>query len=128
MSRAVVFALLVGLAGLGAGCHTGSSSPEVRVLGVHQAPASHVFVQVSNPAQRPMRLEKLQYVFASSSGTTISEGEMPLSREIPAGAVTVLDIPLDGDASETLTLTGKLTAELDQMVRTFRLNAQIQPH
>src|SRR3982750_4023620 len=103
MLRAVFIASLVALA---AGCHTGASSPEVRVLGVHQAPASLVFVQVSNPAQRPMRLEKLQYVFASSSGTTISEGEMPLSREIPAGAVTVLDIPLDGDSSETLTLTG----------------------
>src|SRR4051812_18767420 len=123
MLRSALFASLVALAA----CHTGAS-PEVRVLGVHQAPASHVFVQVTNPAQRPMHLEKLEYVFASSSGTTISEGEMPLSREIPAGAVTVLDIPLDGDASETLTLTGKLTAELDQMVRTFRLNAQIQPH
>ena len=39
-----------------------STSPQVRVLGVHQAPASHVFVQVTNPAQRPLRLQKLEYV------------------------------------------------------------------
>jgi hypothetical protein len=117
---------LIALA-LASGCHS-ATSPEMRVLGVHQAQASHVFVQVTNPAERPMRLEKLEYVFASSTGTTISEGELPLEREIPAGAVAVLEIPLDTESSETLTMTGKLTAELDQIVRTFRLNAQIQPH
>jgi hypothetical protein len=41
----------------------------------------------------------------------------------------VLEVPLDAEtSSETVTLRGKLTGELDQMVRTFKLNAQIQPH
>lgn len=105
-----------------------STSPQVRVLGVHQAPASHVFVQVTNPAQRPMRLQKLEYVFASSKGATVAEGELPLQREIPAGAVAVLEVPLDAESSETLQLRGRLTAELDQIVRTFKVTGEIQPH
>jgi hypothetical protein len=110
------------------GCHSGKS-PELRVLGVHDAPQSHVFVQVTNPARRPMKLTKLQYVFASaSSGATLSEGEMRLYREIPAGAAAVVEVPLDAEANDTLMLRGTLTAELDQVVRSFKLNAQIQPH
>ena len=110
------------------GCHTGKS-PELRVLGVQDAPSSHVFVQVTNPARRPMRLTKLEYVFASArSGATVSEGEMELYREIPAGAVAVVEVPLDAEATDTLTLHGTITAELDQIVRSFKLNAQIQPH
>lgn len=124
MSRlAVALALALGVAG----CQS-AASPQVRVLGVHQAPGSHVFVQVTNPAQRPMRLQRLEYVFASSKGTTVAEGELPLSREIPAGAVAVVDIPLDTESSETLQLRGRLTAELDQIVRTFKVTGEIQPH
>jgi len=120
---AVCFALA-----LATGCHAGKS-PELRVLGVHDAPQSHVFVQVTNPARRPMRLTKLEYVFASaSSGATVAEGTMPLYREIPAGAVAVVEVPLDAEANDTLTLHGTLTAEQDEMVRSFQLNAQIQPH
>lgn len=128
--------LLLGLSVLVAvatACHP-NKTPELRVLGVHDAPASHVFVQVTNPAKRPMRLTKLEYTFASaSSGTTVARGEVSLEREIPAGAVAVLEVPLDRDAmsaeegDELLTLRGRLTAELDQMVRTFRLAADIQP-
>jgi len=99
------------------------------VLGVHEAPESHVFVQITNPAPRPLRLTKLDYVFASSKGTTVAEGELPLQREVPPGAVAVLEVPLDADsASEPLQLRGRLTAELDQIVRTFKVSAQIRPH
>jgi len=115
--------------GLATGCHHARTSPELRVLGVHPSSSSHVFVQVTNPARRPLHLTKLEYVFASSKGTTLAEGEMPIERDIPAGAVAVLEVPLDASTStETVTLRGKLTGELDQMVRTFKLNAQIQPH
>lgn len=113
--------------GLTAGCHHAQTSPELRVLGVRQVPESHVFVQVTNPAQRPLHLTKLEYVFASSKGTTIAEGEMPIERDIPGGAVAVLEVPLDGETTEPLTLRGKLTGELDQIERTFRLNAQVTP-
>ena len=110
------------------GCHSGKT-PELRVLGVHDAPSSHVFVQVTNPARRPMKLTKLEYVFASaSSGATVSEGEMALYREIPAGAAAVVEVPLDAESTDTLMLRGTITAELDQVVRNFKLRAQIQPH
>ena len=108
---------------------SGARTPEVRVLGVRPAAASQVLVQVTNPASRPMRLTKLEFVFASAaSGHAVSSGEMPLWREIPAGAAAVVEVPLDADASEPLTLRGEVTAELDQIVRTFPVSAEIQPH
>ena len=109
------------------GCHAGKS-PELRVLGVHEAPESHVFVQVRNPASRPMRLTRLEYTFASAKGTTVSEGDLRLQRDIPAGAVVVLEVPFESESTEPLTLEGKVTAELDEYVRTFTVAAQIQPH
>jgi hypothetical protein len=112
-----------------AGCHS-ARSPELRVLGMNDDTIdSHVFVQVTNPAARPMRLTRLEYTFASAaSGTTVAAGELALAREVPAGAAVIVDIPLDADAKETLTLQGKLTAELDDLVRSFKVSAQIQPH
>jgi hypothetical protein len=115
------------LLALATGCHPGKS-PELRVLGVHDAAASHVFVQVKNPAaNRPLHLTRLEYTFASAKGTTVSEGEVPLERDVPAGAVVVLEVPLDAESSETLRLEGKVTAEQDEYVRTFHVAAQIQP-
>lgn len=99
------------------------------MLGVHEARESQVFVQVTNPAPRPMKLTKLSYVFASTSdGATISQGELALHREIPAGAAAVVEVPLEGEADRPLMLRGTLTAELDQVVRNFELSAQIEPH
>ena len=99
--------------------------PEVRVLGVHEARRHEVvFVQVTNPASRPMRLTKLEYTFASQ-GTTISRGALPLSRDVPAGSAVVVEVPLDLAVEGPMTLRGKLTAELDQIVRTFTVSAQV---
>jgi hypothetical protein len=126
----LLFALALVIA-VAPGCHTGKT-PELRVLGARDASASHVFVQVTNPASRPMRLTRLEYRFASASrGTLVAQGEVPLEREIPAGAAVVVEVPLEldpGQGSEALTLRGKVTAELDQIVRTFRLAADIHPH
>jgi hypothetical protein len=124
------FALLVLLAT--AAC-TGARSPELRVIGVHDAPRQGevVFVQVTNPAPRPMRLTKLEYRFAAGSAT-VSQGEVELDRDVPANAAIVVEVPLDlvpeKDAKDgPLTLTGKLTAELDQIVRTFKVSANVDP-
>ena len=104
------------------------TSPQLRVLGVHDAPAREVvFVQVTNPAASPMRLTKLEYTFAAA-GTTLSTGEVPLEREIPAGSAVVVEVPLDTDSRRPMLLKGTLVAELDQMVREFQISAQIQPH
>lgn len=121
-----MYRLLVCLALL-AGCHA-ARPPELRVLGLHDSPSNEVvFVQVTNPASKPMRLTKLEYTFAAE-GATVSTGELPLEREVPAGAAVVVEVPLDAEAHKPLTLTGKLVAELDQMVREFQISAQIQPH
>ncbi len=115
------------LCAVAAGCHAGKT-PQLRVLGVQEA-SSHVFVQVRNPASRPMRLTRLEYTFASAKGTTVSEGDMVLTREIPAGSTVVVEVPFDSESREPLTLEGRVTAEVDdQYVRTFTVEAQIHPH
>jgi hypothetical protein len=127
MARSVLFVVFVlGAVGLGAGCHPGGS-PELRVLGVQQEPRHDVvFVQVTNPANHTMRLTKLQYTFAAA-GETLSEGEVPLAREVPAGAAVVVEIPLDTPSEKTMTMSGKLTAELNEIVQIFSVSAQIAP-
>jgi LEA14-like dessication related protein len=110
-----------------AACHDGKT-PGLRVLGVHETSRREVvFVQVTNPASRPMRLTKLEYTFAAA-GATVSEGEVDLERDVPAGAMVVVEVPLDADSTKPMTLRGKLTAELDEIERIFPVNAQIQPH
>ena len=111
---------------LAVGCHA-QRPPELRVLGArHEV----VFVQVTNPASHPMRLDKLDYRFEADS-RTVAEGELPLdAREVPPGAAIVVEVPLDAPDGETkpMKLTGQLTAELDAIERTFQVSAQIQPH
>lgn len=108
------------------GCAS-TRSPELRVLGVHEEPRHEVvFVQVTNPANRPMRLTKLEYRFAAG-GATISEGELALAREVPAGEAVVVEVPMNVAYDAPLTLRGKLTAVTDQIVRIFNVSAELQP-
>jgi LEA14-like dessication related protein len=129
MARSLLVALFIlpGLAGLaGAGCHSGKS-PELRVLGVHEEPRHDVvFVQVTNPANHPMRLTRLEYTFAAD-GAKLSEGSLALAREVPAGAAVVVEIPLESPSEKPMTMSGKLTAELNQIVQIFSVSAKIQP-
>lgn len=121
----LVFFLALGL-GLAAGCH-GGRSPELRVLGVHEEPRHEVvFMQVTNPARHAMRLTKLEYTFAAD-GTTLSEGEVSLAREVPAGAAVVVEIPLASPSEKLMIMSGKLTAELNKIVQIFSVSAQIEP-
>jgi hypothetical protein len=118
----IVFSLWV-LAFGAIGCHAGG--PELHVLGVHEEPRHDVvFVQVTNPASHPMRLTKLEFTFAAA-GATLSAGEVPLSRDIPAGSAVVVEIPLDSPSEKPMTLSGKLTAELNQIVQIFSVSAEI---
>jgi len=123
-------ALSIGCAlavGFGAGCKT-AESPSLRVLGVHDTPRREVvFVQVTNPRSHPMRLTKLEYAFASQ-GATVSTGEMSLSRDVPANSTVVVEIPLDVDSQGGLTLQGKLTTVIDEIVKSFAVSAQISEH
>lgn len=123
MVRSFAFAIACALALVGCA----SQGPEVRVLGVHEARRHEVvFVQVTNPASRAMRLTKLEYTFAAQ-GTTVSTGALPLSREVPAGAAVVVEVPIDMLVDGPMTLRGKLTAELDQIIRTFTVSAMVSP-
>src|SRR6266513_4504962 len=108
---------------LATGCHPGKG-PEVRVLGRrHEV----VFVQVTNPAAHAMRLSKLDYTFLADN-QTISTGELTLDeREVPAGAAVVVEVPLDIEPTRPMTLTGTLTAELDEIMHSFAVQAQISP-
>jgi len=109
-----------------AGCHAGKS-PELRVVGVQeQLRHDVVFMQVTNPAKHAMRLTKLEYTFAAD-GATVSEGEVSLAREVPAGSAVVVEIPLEAPSEKPMTMSGKLTAELNQIVQIFSVSAQIQP-
>ena len=130
MGRRLRFAFFVAIAlgtlGLGTGCH-GAKAPELRVVGVHAEPRHDVvFMQVTNPARHAMRLTKLEYTFAAD-GATVSEGEVSLAREVPAGAAVVVEIPLDTPSEKPMTMSGKLTAELNQIVEIFSVSAQVQP-
>jgi hypothetical protein len=128
MARSLLVALVTSLilAVAFAGCAT-TRSPELRVLGVHEAPRHEVvFVQVTNPANRPMQLTKLEYRFAAGS-ETISQGALDLARDVPAGEAIVVEIPMDVAPREPLTLRGKLTAVTDQIVRIFNVSAEVQP-
>ena len=126
MSRlAAALALVVGIAVTGC---PAAQTPSVRVLGVNETSRHEVvFVQVTNPASKPMRLTRLDYVFASQ-GHTFSEGAVPLARELPANSAVVVEVPLIGDAplGETITLKGKLTATVDQIVKSFSVSAKIE--
>lgn len=112
-------------------CQSAGSNPQLRVLGVHDQIATQqqqvVFVQVTNPANHPLKLTKLEYTFAAD-GATVSTGEVPLERDVPAGAAVVVEVPLDSSSDKPMTLQGTLTTELDQVERTFPVQAQIAPH
>lgn len=132
MGRCIALLLLA--LPLAFGCAT-ARSPELRVLGIQEARRHEVlFVQVTNPANRPMRLTKLEYRFAAG-GATVSEGELALAREVPAGEAIVVEVPVElpveppGTAAprEPLTLRGKLTAVTDQIVRIFNVSAEVAP-
>lgn len=127
LSRLTSLLVAVGLAfGVGSAC-TGAQTPSLRVLGVRETPTQEVvFVQVTNPASRPMRLTKLEYVFASQ-GTTLSTGSVPLSRDVPAKSTVVVEVPLSPEAegAGTVTLRGNLTATIDEIVKRFAVSAQL---
>ena len=127
MVRSAYFVFLAAIVlELTAGCH-GGKSPELRVLGVHEEPRHEVvFMQVTNPARHAMRLTKLEYTFAAD-GATVSQGEVWLAREVPAGAAVVVEIPLASPSEKLMTMSGRLTAELNKIVQIFSVSAQIEP-
>ena len=119
--------VLLGLVVFAVGCHS-AKSPELRVIGMEARAREVVYVQVTNPASRPMRLTKLEYRFAGSGGSTVSSGELVLgAREVAAGAAVVVEIPLDDTPEQAKTLRGNLIAEQDHITKSFKVSAELHP-
>jgi hypothetical protein len=89
LAQVIVSLVAFAVAGGATGCRT-AQSPQLHVIGVREEPKHDVvFVQVTNPVGRAMRLTRLEYRFAAA-GQTVSAGEMALARELPAGAAIVV--------------------------------------
>jgi hypothetical protein len=125
-------ALLIGaLAFGGSGCGAPQQA-QLNVLSVEQATTPDrdmvVYVEVINRAKRPMRLERLQYTFASAGNQT-TQAEIQLGRRlVEAGSAVVVEVPLpvaDAAMGATLTLAGRLWAEQDEIVRSFVVAAEV---
>ncbi len=126
--------LLAGVLALGgSGCRA-SQQAQLNVLSVEKAATPDrdmvVYVEVVNRAKRPMRLERLQYTFASAGART-TQAEIQLGRRlVEAGSAVVVEVPLPATATDaamgtTLTLAGKLWAEQDEIVRSFVVAAEV---
>ena len=66
----------------------------------------------------PVGPTRIPRVFASIRSATFQN--MP-------NAAIVVEVPLEGTSEVPLTLTGKLTTELDQIIRVFKVSAAIDP-
>lgn len=134
-------ALLIAALALGSttGCRA-SQQAQLNVLSVEKSARSTpghrrmvAYVEVVNRAQRPMRLQRLQYTFAAAGGPRSQPVEIELGRRlVEAGSAIILEVPLpesatdaDAAAGATLQLDGKLWAEQDAIVRSFVVAAQI---
>lgn len=112
---------------MASGC-AGGTRPGLKVLGVEQSQRLQVvFVQVTNPARHAMRLQRLEYSFASSeSGSVVQRGELALGRDVEGGAAIVVEVPLEiSFVDGPMTLKGNLIAELDKMTRVFPISATV---
>jgi hypothetical protein len=77
-------------------------------------------VKVVNRTARPMRLQRLEYSFAGA-GHRIGLGQ----REIEPGAAAVVEVPIGTAITGSRLLKGKLFAELDQIIQSFPVSAQV---
>lgn len=141
MSRLRLCLAAFALGALLAACGA-SQQPQLKVLSVENSgvaagvdrPAEMVlFVEVVNPAQRPLELHRLQYRFEPSvhvAGVEPVYGEVLLSRTVDAGAAVVVEVPLPHDDSlpldEDLVLSGRLYATQDQLQRSFDVRAHVE--
>lgn len=131
--RLAVYALSLALCSTVAACGA-ATQPQLKVLSMERAgrePGRNMvlFVEVVNPASRPMRLQRLQYTFASA-GVRQPGGEVQLTRVVEPGAAVVVEVPVSiaaeaWSAGQRLTLAGRLYAEQDELVRSFAVTADV---
>lgn len=138
MSRVCTSLAALALSALLTAC-AASHQPQLKVLSVENAAVEGgrnadmvLFVEVVNPAPRPLELHRLQYRFEPSvhvAGVEPVHGEVLLSRTVDAGAAVVVEVPLPHDDSlpldEELVLRGRLYATQDQLQRSFDVRARV---
>jgi hypothetical protein len=124
--------LSIALVACGAG-----RQPQLTVLSVENSAAAPsddmvLFVEVMNPAERPLQLHRLQYSFAPSTriaGVEPVRGEVTLTRIVEAGAAVVVEVPLPYEGAlprgAELMLAGRLYATQDQLERSFAVHARV---
>ena len=117
----------------GAGCYA-AAAPQLTVLGVQPSARPRqqvVFVQITNRVGRALRVQRLDYTFASARTMTPAwkpqVGELLVARDIPAGFTVVLEVPLIGGNDTPLTLSGNLITQREQIVTSYPIRAQFQP-
>lgn len=120
---------------LAGGCTVGSR-PNVSVLGVSQPAHGQgledrssltLFVEVTNPTSRDLRLSRLEYQLSASSWFE-TEGRIALERAVAAGTSTVVEIPvpLRSDATTggvPYVLRGRLVALENRIERSWKVEA-----
>ena len=134
MSRSRLHVVTVALALALAACGAGRQ-PQLKVLSVESAAARPsdmvLFVEVVNPAGRPLELQRLQYRFeraAQVAGGAPGHGEVQRARTVDPGAAIVVEVPLPIDAAlrgQALTLAGRLYATQDDLQRSFAVHAHV---
>ena len=109
-----------------------SHSPKVQVLGVQSTVMASsqpsqllVFVEVVNPGSRPIELSRLEYRVSAESWFR-GQGQVPVSRQVPAGSSAVIEIPVpvkSGGAASAegvaYRLEGRLFAVEDHVERSW---------
>jgi hypothetical protein len=103
-------------------CHSAGSA-QLRVVGVQpdRPNGMVIHVQVVNRTAKPMRLQRLEYRFAGSGTIKVGLDH----RQIAPGAAAVVEVQLDEAAPAGGLLKGNLFAELDQIVESFPVTAQV---
>lgn len=110
-----------------------SQRPQLKVLGVeNNSRTINLYVEVTNNATRPMKLQRLDYAFGPSSdrGTDTAHGQVALSRTIEGGSAVVVEVPIDVDPDlmndvSDLQLRGNLIAEQDSVLRAYPVTAAV---
>jgi hypothetical protein len=96
LARSLVIALVISL------CACASAGPRVNVLGVADTPSRSaggdqqtmkVFLEVVNPTKLALQLSRLEYQFTAGSWFSV-DGEVALSRAVPAGSSAVIEVPV----------------------------------
>jgi hypothetical protein len=127
--------VLVASLAVSVGCASRQQT-ELKVLGVEQSERTHdgrrikLFVEVTNNDRRPMRLERLRYVFGPSGTGEEVHGEVPLSRTVDGGSAIVVEVPILVESEllrgGDLRLRGQLITEQDQVIRAYPVRARVE--